>query len=524
MKRVLFEHLQLIPPLARAVAEAGYEEPTPIQAQAIPHLLAGRDVLGCAQTGTGKTAAFALPVLQHLARTIAEDADALDQSAAQDTRGSERRRGRRGKRAGRRPIRALVLSPTRELVAQIGENFEAYGKHLPLRHLVIFGGVNAHSQIQALSRGVDVLLATPGRLLDLEGQGYIDLSQVEFFVLDEADRMLDMGFIHDIRKVLARLPEQKQNLLFSATMPPHIVKLASEFLHEPVSVEVSVESSTAETVSQQVMFVERADKRRLLAQLLSQEEVDQSIVFTRTKHGANRLVQQLERAGLSAAAIHGNKSQNARTRALTAFRDGTLPTLVATDIAARGIDVPGVSHVFNFDLPNEPESYVHRIGRTGRAGVEGHAIAFCDPTEGAYLRQIERLIEQEIEVVSDHEWHCAEAVPPPLRAQRGRREAPQGSSGGKSSRNRRGRGGRGRGDRPRAESASREDRADRRDRGDRAERPERSERRDRGDRASQRDRSAARPSAEGGGEQRRRPRRRRRRGGSSSSSSPDQSQ
>ena len=407
MKRVLFDHLGLIEPLARAVAEEGYQEPTPIQAQAIPHLLKGCDVLGCAQTGTGKTAAFALPVLQHLA----------SQASGSD------RQSEHSAHSGSRKIRALVLSPTRELVAQIADNFEAYGRHLPLKHLVIFGGVSAQPQIKALSRGVDILLATPGRLLDLQNQGYIDLSSVDFFVLDEADRMLDMGFIHDIRKVLKCLPQQRQNLLFSATMPPHIVKLASEFLRDPVSVEVSAESTTAETVAQQVMFVDRPNKRRLLAYLLSQEDVEQSIVFTRTKHGANRLVQQLERAGHKAAAIHGNKSQNARTRALNGFRDGSLPTLVATDIAARGIDVPGVSHVFNFDLPNEPESYVHRIGRTGRAGERGLAIAFCDPTEGAYLRLIERLIGKSIPVVTEHEWHCTEAVPPPLQSQRSKRPA-----------------------------------------------------------------------------------------------------
>lgn len=395
--RITFDSLNLIEPLARAVAEEGYVEPTPIQAQAIPLLLSGRDVLGCAQTGTGKTAAFALPVLQRLA------------SGAQPS-------------SGRRHIRALVLSPTRELIAQIGDNFEAYSRHLSLRSQVIFGGVNATPQIQELRRGIDILLATPGRLLDLENQGYLDLSHVEFFVLDEADRMLDMGFIHDIRKVLKKLPPKKQNLLFSATMPPHIVELAGEFLVNPAQVEVVPESTTAERVQQQVMFVERNDKRRLLAHLLSRPDVEQSIVFTRTKHGANRLVEQLEREGHQAAAIHGNKSQNARTRALNAFREGTLPTLIATDIAARGIDVPGVSHVFNFDLPNEPESYVHRIGRTGRAGESGLAIALCDSTEGVYLRQIERLIGEELEVITAHEWHCPSAIPPPAQRRGGRRE------------------------------------------------------------------------------------------------------
>lgn len=394
-----FHSLQLIPPLMKAITRLGYERPTPIQAQAIPPLLEGRDVLGCAQTGTGKTAAFSLPILQHLSKL--------------------------GDAPGRRPIRALVLSPTRELAAQIEESFSEYGTYLPaLKHIVIFGGVNATPQITKLRRGVDILVATPGRLLDLQSQGEIDLSHIEFFVLDEADRMLDMGFIHDIRKVLKLLPQKRQNLLFSATMPPNIVELAGGFLNSPIHVEVVPESTTAERIDQQVMFVEKSDKRRLLAHLLDQGEVEQCIVFTRTKHGANRLVQQLERAGHAAAAIHGNKSQNARERALNAFREGTLPTLVATDIAARGIDVPGVSHVFNFDLPNEPESYVHRIGRTGRAGESGLAIAFCDESEGGYLRDIERLIGQEIEVVEDHEWHNPAAIPPKPTRRETRRGAP----------------------------------------------------------------------------------------------------
>jgi ATP-dependent RNA helicase RhlE len=414
-----FQDLKLIEPLLNAVRQQGYEHPTPIQAQAIPPLLEGRDVLGCAQTGTGKTAAFSLPILQHLA---------------------ERPKRERGKR----PIRALVLSPTRELAAQIEESFEAYSAMMPeIRHLVIFGGVNANPQINRLRNGVDILVATPGRLLDLQSQGEIDLTTVEFFVLDEADRMLDMGFIHDIRRVLKVLPAKRQNLLFSATMPPSIVSLASGFLDRPVHVEVVPESTTAERIEQRVMFVNKADKRRLLAHLLSMPEVEQSIVFTRTKHGANRLVEQLGRAGHAAAAIHGNKSQNARERALEGFRSGTLPTLVATDIAARGIDVPGVSHVFNFDLPNEPESYVHRIGRTGRAGESGLAIAFCDVDEGAYLRDIERLIGAEIEVDTDHEWHCAEAIPPKMKSRGPRREAPASQGRGRGG----SRGGRGRGSR-----------------------------------------------------------------------------
>jgi ATP-dependent RNA helicase RhlE len=440
-----FADLNLIEPLLKATRRSGYSTPTPIQARAIPPLLDGRDVLGCAQTGTGKTAAFSLPVLQKIA--LAQSNEPAN---------------------GRRPIRALILSPTRELTAQIAENIETYSHFLPVRHLVIFGGVNANPQIAALRRGVDVLVATPGRLLDLVGQGFIDLSAVEFFVLDEADRMLDMGFIHDIRKVLKLIPRGCQNLLFSATMPPSIVNLASGFLSSPIRVEVARESTTAEQVTQHVMFVERPDKRRLLAHILSQPEVEQSIVFTRTKHGANRLVQQLEKAGHPSAALHGNKSQNARRRALDGFREGHLPTLVATDIAARGIDVAGVSHVFNYDLPNEPESYVHRIGRTGRAGESGIAISFCDSTEGAYLRAIERLIESSVEVIVDHEWHSEAAIPPPLTPRGSRRTAqtpnkkradgPGSRNGGRRDGGRKARGGRSaqRGDGERSKNTSQE--------------------------------------------------------------------
>ena len=372
-----FDALGLSEPLLQAVRACSYTTPTPVQAEAIPPLLEGRDLLGCAQTGTGKTAAFALPVLQHLA-------------AQRPPRG--------------RPIRSLVLTPTRELAAQIGESFERYGTELSLRHLVIFGGVGQNPQVRALRRGVDILVACPGRLLDLHGQGHVDLSHVEVFVLDEADRMLDMGFIHDVRRVLRVLPKRRQNLLFSATMPSSIVKLAGSFLHDPVHVEVTPTATTVERIDQTVMFVARADKRRLLAKILGSGEVEQAIVFTRTKHGANRLVKQLDQAGLEARAIHGNKSQNARTRALDAFRSGELSVLVATDVASRGIDVDGVSHVFNFDLPNEPDSYVHRIGRTGRAGRAGIAIAFCDPEERKLLRDIEKHIGERIEVVADHPW------------------------------------------------------------------------------------------------------------------------
>jgi len=419
-----FASLGLAEPLLRAIEACGYTTPTPIQEQAIPPLLADRDVLGCAQTGTGKTAAFALPTLQHLAE--------------------EPWQGR-----GRRPIRALVLTPTRELAAQIGASFEKYGTALRLRHHVIFGGVGQRPQVQALNRGIDILVACPGRLLDLHGQGYVDLQHVEFFVLDEADRMLDMGFIHDVRRVLRVMPPNRQNLLFSATMPRAIVDLAGTFLHEPVQVEVSPEAPTVERIAQKVMFVAKADKRRLLADIIKHENVEQAIVFTRTKHGANRLVKMLDREGIEAMAIHGNKSQSARTRALDAFRSGRLSILVATDVASRGIDVDGVSHVFNYDLPNIPESYVHRIGRTGRAGREGKAIAFCDRDEGAYLRDIEKLIGLTIEVDDDHPWHAPDAVPsarpprpPPPQRGGGRNHHRRGGGGGGN----RGRGGyRGRG-------------------------------------------------------------------------------
>jgi ATP-dependent RNA helicase RhlE len=397
-----FAELDLIEPLQRAVAAQDYVTPTPIQAQAIPPLLAGRDVLGCAQTGTGKTAAFTLPVLQHI---------------AEGQFGTQKRR----------QIRALVMTPTRELAAQIGDNVEAYAQHLNIRHTVIFGGVKQGAQVRTLQRGVDVLIATPGRLLDLQNQGHIDLGHVEFFVLDEADRMLDMGFIHDVRRVLKTLPRDRQNLLFSATMPESIVKLASSFLTDPVRIEVTPEATTVEAIAQSVLFCESADKKRVLAWLIHNDEVDSAIVFTRTKHGANRLVTQLDQAGIVASAIHGNKSQSARTKALEGFKAGRIRILVATDIASRGIDVDGVSHVFNYDLPNIPESYVHRIGRTARAGRDGIAIALCDSTEGEYLRDIEKLIGLKIPVNVDHQWHSQAAMPVP--GKRGVRP-PQGGRGG----------------------------------------------------------------------------------------------
>jgi len=371
-----FSELSLSDPLLRAIQDEGYSTPTPIQQQAIPYVLEGRDLLGVAQTGTGKTAAFALPILQRLGRPA----------------------------RGRRAIRTLVLAPTRELAAQIGDSFSAYGRYTALNHAVIFGGVGQRLQVNALRRGVDILIATPGRLLDLMNQGHIDLSHVSIFVLDEADRMLDMGFVHDVRKVVTELPTRRQTLLFSATMPTEIVKLSRRILDDPVRVEVTPSASTVEKVRQAVLFVEKADKRRLLSEVLTSPGIRRALVFTRTKHGANRVVKHLLRDGHSAVAIHGNKSQRARERALRNFKDGSIRVLVATDIAARGIDVEAVTHVVNLDLPNVPEQYVHRIGRTARAGAGGMALSFCDREEIAYLLDIEQLIRQEIPVVQQHPY------------------------------------------------------------------------------------------------------------------------
>lgn len=372
-----FENLNLIEPVLRALKAEGYTQPTPIQAQAIPHILQQRDLLGCAQTGTGKTAAFAIPILQLLANK---------QSAER----------------GRKNIKALILTPTRELAIQIEESFSSYGKYLNLKHLVVFGGVSQKSQTDALRNGVDILVATPGRLLDLIDQGYIHLQHIELFVLDEADRMLDMGFVHDVKKVLTRLPKKRQSLFFSATMPAEIVKLADAILVNPEKVEVTPVSSTAMTIKQAVYFVDKPDKRKLLANLLKEEKIPTALVFTRTKHGADRVAKDLAKSGVRAAAIHGNKSQNARQAALSGFKSREIRVLVATDIAARGIDVDDLTHVFNYDLPNVPETYVHRIGRTGRAGASGIAYSFCDAEEKAYLKDIQKLIGIKIPVVDDH--------------------------------------------------------------------------------------------------------------------------
>lgn len=375
-----FETLKLIEPILRAVKQEGYTTPTPIQQQAIPIVLEGRDLLGCAQTGTGKTAAFSIPMLQLLQAEI-------DPS---DNR--------------KRPIRTLILTPTRELAIQIDESIASYGRFLPIKHAVIFGGVGEASQIDALRRGMDILVATPGRLLDLMNRRYVELRQIRFFVLDEADRMLDMGFIHDVRKIISHLPQKRQTLFFSATMPPEIQKLSDSILTNPAKVEVTPVSSTAEKVKQEIYFVNKSNKPKLLKDLLADSTITSALVFTRTKHGADRVVKDLVRFGIGSEAIHGNKSQNARQRALTNFKSGETRVLVATDIAARGIDVEELSHVFNFELPNIPETYVHRIGRTGRAGNSGIAISFCEPDEVAYLKDIQKLIGKTLPVVENHAY------------------------------------------------------------------------------------------------------------------------
>lgn len=379
-----FQQTGLDKPLLKALQDQGYTHPTPIQQQAIPIVLQGKDLLGCAQTGTGKTAAFALPILQ-----------LLEQSTSK----------------GYRHIRTLILTPTRELAVQIGESFRDYGKYTGLTHEVIFGGVSQHPQTVALRNGTDILIATPGRLLDLMNQGYIYLDHLEIFVLDEADRMLDMGFIHDVRKVIKELPKQRQTLFFSATMPPEISKLAAMLLHHPEKVEVTPVSSTAEKVAQEVYMVEKKNKLPLLVHLLQEKKIKRTLVFARTKHGADRLAKDLNKAKVQAAAIHGDKTQTARQAALNHFKAGKLQVLVATDIAARGIDIDNLSHVFNYDLPNVPETYVHRIGRTGRAGAEGIAISFCDREERAYLKDIVKLTGQQVPVVDEHPFKSDEKAP-----------------------------------------------------------------------------------------------------------------
>ena len=387
MYGMTFEELHIIPPILKALREAGYRRPTPIQEAAIPPVLKGRDLLGCAQTGTGKTAAFAVPILQLLAG--------------------------RGVPQGKRPIRALVLTPTRELALQIYENFELYGRNLGLRSAVIFGGVGQAPQVAALENGVDILVATPGRLNDLIGQGHVSLGSLEIFVLDEADRMLDMGFIHDVRRVIDKTPEKKQTLLFSATMPPEIQEIADRLLHDMAVVQVDPPATTVEAIRQYVYFVDKGNKRHLLAHLLQNPELVSVLVFTRTKHGADRVARDLTRAGFPAQSIHGDKSQGARQAALAAFKEGRCRVLVATDIAARGIDIEELSHVVNFDIPEVPETYVHRIGRTGRAGLDGTAISFCTADEREDFEHILRLTKGNIETVKDHPFPQQQTEPTP---------------------------------------------------------------------------------------------------------------
>ncbi|MGB4398731.1 MAG: DEAD/DEAH box helicase [Daejeonella sp.] len=380
-----FENLKLIEPILRALKTEGYTIPTPIQEQSIPIILDRRDLLGCAQTGTGKTAAFAIPILQ-----ILEGGKIYDKSP--------------------RAIKCLILTPTRELAIQIGESFGAYGRHTGMKHAVIFGGVSQGSQVSALKSGIDILIATPGRLLDLINQKFVHLHYLKIFVLDEADRMLDMGFINDVKKIITKIPQKRQTLFFSATMPPEIQKLANTILVDPEKVEVTPVSSTADTIDQSMFFVEKGDKKKLLIHLLNDKAIKSALIFTRTKHGADKIVKDLVKAGIKTEAIHGNKSQNARQKALSNFKSGQLKALIATDIAARGIDIEELSHVINYELPNVPETYVHRIGRTGRAGSSGIALSFCDDEEMEYLKDIEKLISRSIPVMEDQPYHMKGAA------------------------------------------------------------------------------------------------------------------
>ncbi len=399
-----FNKLGLIEPILKALADEGYATPTPIQQQSIPLILEKRDLLGCAQTGTGKTAAFAIPILQLLYEEKKNE-------------------------AGRKNIKVLILTPTRELAIQIDESFAAYGRYTGLTHAVIFGGVSQVPQVNQLKQGVDILTATPGRLLDLMSQGYIGLQHLKIFVLDEADRMLDMGFIHDVKRVIIKLPVKRQTLFFSATMPPEIQKLADVLLTKPAKVEVTPVSSTVDKIDQGLFYVDKANKPQLLMYLLKSPAIITALVFTRTKHGADKVVKILHKADITAAAIHGNKSQNARQHALTQFKNGNLRVLVATDIAARGIDIDDLTHVFNYDLPDVPETYVHRIGRTGRAGNAGVAIAFCDAEEREELRAIQKLIAKTIPVVENHPFPAGTA-PAPAPAPSSQQQRPSFKRGG----------------------------------------------------------------------------------------------
>ncbi|HOO83679.1 MAG TPA: DEAD/DEAH box helicase [Prolixibacteraceae bacterium] len=380
-----FNNLGIIPPIKQAIAEEGYTTPTPIQQQAIPIVLEGTDLLGCAQTGTGKTAAFAIPILQHMYLSSF-------------------------KNSHRRKIKALIVTPTRELAIQIGESFEAYGKYTQLRHSVIFGGVSQFSQVQQLKHGIDILVATPGRLLDLMQQNIVHLNDIEYFVLDEADRMLDMGFVHDVKRIIKALPAKRQSLFFSATMPLSIVALAETILKNPSKVSVTPESTTAETIDQSLYYVSRDNKRKLLVDLLSDKNINTALVFTRTKYGADKLSRILNKSGIKAEALHSNKSQQARQNALKSFKLKTTKVLVATDIASRGIDVDELSCVINYEIPNISETYVHRIGRTGRAGSSGRAISMCDTDEMVYIRDIQKLIAMRIKVVADHPYQLDKSL------------------------------------------------------------------------------------------------------------------
>ncbi len=379
---MLFENLDIIKPIQKALQDEGYSKPTPIQAKSIPHLLEGKDLLGCAQTGTGKTAAFAIPILQRVY--------------------NEQKNSR-----GPRTIKAVVLAPTRELAIQIEESFTAYSQYMDIKSLVIFGGVSQNSQTRALREGVDILIATPGRMLDLYSQKFINLSKVKYFVLDEADSMLDMGMIHDVKRIISHLPQVRQNIFFSATMPNEISKLANSIFKDPIKVEVAPVSSTTETVKQSMYFVSKKQKRALLIDLLKDKSIQSVLVFSRTKHGANKITTDLLKVGIEACAIHGNKSQNARQLALSNFKEGKIRVLVATDIAARGIDVDELSHVINYDLPEVAETYVHRIGRTGRAGHTGCAMSFCSMEERGYYKSIEKLINKKIPVIKDHPYEAS---------------------------------------------------------------------------------------------------------------------
>ena len=373
---MLFNDLQLIEPILQALSKEGYSNPTPIQQQSIPVILQKRDLLGCAQTGTGKTAAFVIPTLQLMFGQLQE-------------------RGR-----AQHTISTLILTPTRELAIQIGESIQAYGRYLPLRHQVIFGGVSQHSQVQSIRRGVDILVATPGRLLDLMQQGHISLRDIQYFILDEADRMLDMGFVHDVKRIIAKLPAKRQTLFFSATMPPEIMQLAKVLLNDPVKVEVTPPASTVDLIQQSVFHVDKQHKQSLLIHLLQDKSIETVLIFTQMKHSADKLARVLNNAGIRTEAIHGNKSQNARQSALANFKNKQTRVLVATDIAARGIDIDELAHVINYELPNVPETYVHRIGRTGRAGASGMAISFCDRGEKVFLADIEKLIRKKVPVVT----------------------------------------------------------------------------------------------------------------------------